>query len=93
MCWYPDGQKLLISYGLRDCEAWLASVHADEVRGLLGGTNLICAAQIRKSPSVHKGLGDGDWVESQTNRALADRDAVDPDMDADADINTNMGTF
>jgi hypothetical protein len=35
MCWHPEGQRLLISYGIRDCEAWLGSVEAREVAELL----------------------------------------------------------
>jgi hypothetical protein len=32
LAWHPDGQRLLISYGVADREAWIATVSADEVR-------------------------------------------------------------
>lgn len=36
MCWYPGGaNKLVISYGVRDCEAHMAVVDAHDVKGFL----------------------------------------------------------
>ncbi len=35
LCWHPDHKRLLLSYGIRDNEAWVASVDADEVMGML----------------------------------------------------------
>jgi glycosyltransferase involved in cell wall biosynthesis len=35
LAWHPDGERLLISYGVDDGEAWLATVAAAEVRALL----------------------------------------------------------
>ena len=31
LAWRPDEQQLLISFGVRDAESWIASVSADEV--------------------------------------------------------------
>jgi glycosyltransferase involved in cell wall biosynthesis len=31
LCWHPDGRRLVISYGFKDCEARLATVDPDEV--------------------------------------------------------------
>ena len=31
LCWHPDGQRLVISYGFKDCEARLATVDTDDV--------------------------------------------------------------
>jgi glycosyltransferase involved in cell wall biosynthesis len=35
LAWHPDGQRLLVSYGVADSEAWIATVDASEVRGVL----------------------------------------------------------
>jgi hypothetical protein len=35
LTWHPDGKRLIISYGVADCEAWLATVEAAEVGRLL----------------------------------------------------------
>jgi tetratricopeptide (TPR) repeat protein len=36
LCWHPDGRRLVMSYGVRDCEAWLATADAHEVAEMLG---------------------------------------------------------
>lgn len=36
LCWHPDGRRLVMSYGVRDCEAWLATVDAHEIAEMLG---------------------------------------------------------
>ena len=35
MAWHPGGQRLMISYGVKDREAWIATVDAAEVQALL----------------------------------------------------------
>lgn len=35
LAWHPDGKRLLISYSVADCESWIATVDASEVRGVL----------------------------------------------------------
>src|SRR5262249_26977213 len=35
LAWHPDGKRLMITYGVADSEAWIATVDADEVQGLL----------------------------------------------------------
>ncbi|WP_051410484.1 glycosyltransferase [Mesorhizobium sp. LNHC221B00] len=35
LAWHPDAKQLLISYGVNDCESWIATVEEAEVRGLL----------------------------------------------------------
>ena len=37
LCWHPDGKRLIISYGFKDCEARLATVDAEEVGAWLSG--------------------------------------------------------
>jgi tetratricopeptide (TPR) repeat protein len=32
LTWHPDGKRLLISYGVGDCEAWIAAVEVSDVR-------------------------------------------------------------
>jgi hypothetical protein len=31
--WHPDGKRLLISYGVNEGEAWIATVNAPKSRG------------------------------------------------------------
>jgi hypothetical protein len=35
LAWHPDGKHLLVSYGVDDSEAWIATLDAAEVRGVL----------------------------------------------------------
>jgi glycosyltransferase involved in cell wall biosynthesis len=35
LAWHPDGRRLLISYGVADCEAWLGTVDPGEIRAAL----------------------------------------------------------
>jgi glycosyltransferase involved in cell wall biosynthesis len=35
LAWYPDGEHLLLSYGVDDRESWLATVDATDVRSIL----------------------------------------------------------
>jgi glycosyltransferase involved in cell wall biosynthesis len=35
LAWHPDGKRLVIVYGVADCESWIATVDATEVRTLL----------------------------------------------------------
>lgn len=37
LCWHPDGKRLVISYGFKDCEARLATVDPDEVIRWMNG--------------------------------------------------------
>jgi len=37
LAWHPDKKRLVISYGIRDCEAWLATIDWYDVSALLGG--------------------------------------------------------
>lgn len=32
LCWHADGERLIVSFGARDAEAWLGTVRADDVR-------------------------------------------------------------
>ena len=42
LAWHPDGKCLLISYGVGDSEAWIATVDALEVRRALAGPYKTC---------------------------------------------------
>jgi len=35
LAWHPDGKRLIISYGVEDSEAWIATVDANDVRHIL----------------------------------------------------------
>jgi glycosyltransferase involved in cell wall biosynthesis len=37
LCWHPDGKRLVVSYGIKDCEAWLATIDWHDVSELLAG--------------------------------------------------------
>ena len=37
LAWHPDGKRLVLSYGIRDCEAWLATIDWHDVSELLAG--------------------------------------------------------
>jgi FkbM family methyltransferase len=39
LAWHPDGKRLLISYGIADREAWVATVDAVDVRNVLDGVD------------------------------------------------------
>ncbi len=48
LAWHPDGKRLIISYGVGDGTAWLATVDADDVRAaLLDAARLPSAAPCR----------------------------------------------
>jgi hypothetical protein len=57
LAWHPDGKHLLISYGVRDSEAWIATVEADEVRQVL--------EDVDRLPS---GTAHGDGARSSCDR-------------------------
>ena len=54
LAWHPDGERLLISFGIKDCESWLATVEAEEVRAILSDTEGLLA------------IGPGEAVSWQT---------------------------
>ena len=35
LAWHPDGKRLVVTYGIDDSEAWIATVDADDVQSLL----------------------------------------------------------
>ena len=43
LAWHPDGDCLLISFGIKDREAWLATVKAEDVRAILSDTDGLLA--------------------------------------------------
>ena len=53
LAWHPDGERLLISFGVRDREAWLATVEADEVRAILSDTDGLLATGPGEAMSWH----------------------------------------
>jgi hypothetical protein len=44
MAWHPDGKRLMISFGVQDREAWIATVNASDVRALMGDPGRITTA-------------------------------------------------
>lgn len=39
MCWHPDGEHLVFSYGFQDAEARIATIHSDDIEKLLCQTS------------------------------------------------------
>jgi len=35
MCWHPDNKRLVISYGIKDCEAWVATIASHDIVEML----------------------------------------------------------
>jgi hypothetical protein len=35
LAWHPDGERLVVSFGVADRESWLCSFRADELRAVL----------------------------------------------------------
>jgi hypothetical protein len=44
LAWHPDGGRLLISYGVDDSEAWIATVDAGDVRHALENTERLSSS-------------------------------------------------
>jgi glycosyltransferase involved in cell wall biosynthesis len=60
LAYFPDRRQLLISYGVRDCEAWLAWVNLDEVMHfLLEGTEYDYGNHGLRADSGTSALGTG----------------------------------
>jgi glycosyltransferase involved in cell wall biosynthesis len=77
LCWHPDGRCLVVSYGIKDREAWLATIEADEVRSLVGiNTEMAMPKRAHQSRRPWESA-DAAWVIGQTNRALIDKSAID----------------
>jgi FkbM family methyltransferase len=55
MCWHPDGQRLVISYGVLDREAWVATVDANAVCRLLGMDHTAQLTRLRSVEAVGSG--------------------------------------
>ena len=55
LAWHPDGRRLVISYGVADAQAWLATVDAEEVRN--SGDTILCSQSI-VSPELRDSSGD-----------------------------------
>ena len=43
LAWHSDGERLLITFGINDREAWIATVDAEEVRAILSDTDGLLA--------------------------------------------------
>jgi len=74
MCEHPDGERLVVSYGVLDREAWLATVDVEEVRLSLRDVVPPAPPQDMTSPTP-KDISD--WLWRNTNAALQSINDVD----------------
>ena len=51
LAWHPDGKRLLISYGVEDSEAWIATVDADDVRRVVEDADRLPSGEPRADRS------------------------------------------
>jgi FkbM family methyltransferase len=50
LAWHPDGRRLLISYSVADSEAWIATIDAAEVRGVLDDAEHLPSGKSERVP-------------------------------------------
>ena len=60
LAWHPDAKRLIISYGVGDGTAWLATVDANEVRAALED-----AAQLPSGKPAADGSAEAPWYREQ----------------------------
>ncbi|MER9581974.1 glycosyltransferase [Mesorhizobium sp. M0276] len=66
LTWHPNGERLLISYGVADRESWIAVVDASEVGSLLEAADLWSNEACWNSPATKSSAGaNSRTVESQ----------------------------
>ena len=51
LAWHPDGKRLVVTYGVEDSEAWIATVDADDVRRVLEDAERLPSGRL---PEIHR---------------------------------------
>jgi len=46
LVWHPDGERLMISYGVDDSQAWIATVDGEDVRRVLGDAERLLSGTV-----------------------------------------------
>jgi hypothetical protein len=62
LTWHPDGQRLIVSFGIADAEAWLATIVASEVQS--------CLEDAANLPSGLPGAGQRTGMPTELRQAL-----------------------
>ena len=58
LAWHPDGKRLVVSYGVEDSEAWIATVDADDVRCVLEDVEQLPSGRL---PDIHSTESRKNW--------------------------------
>jgi Glycosyl transferases group 1 len=72
LAWHPDGKRLLVSYGVRDSEAWTATVEAEEVRQVLEDAEWLPSGVLSTTSSPEQASA----LRHEKTTKLAGRDTV-----------------
>ena len=53
LAWHPAGKRLVVTYGIEDCEAWIATVDADDVRCILENAEKLPSGELDQHALRH----------------------------------------
>ena len=73
LAWHPDGKRLVVTFGVEDSEAWIATVDADDVRCLLEDAERLRSAApgtVRHAAPI--AVGDGNVTARAAAAVCAD---------------------
>jgi glycosyltransferase involved in cell wall biosynthesis len=71
LAWHTDGRRLLVSYGIEGREGWIATVEAEEVRGMLRDVEALAGGVRASGPNADDGA-------RQPDRLLPTKVEIDP---------------
>ena len=52
LAWHPDGKRVMISYGVDDSQAWIATIDGDDVRRVLDDAERLASGEARASAPI-----------------------------------------
>ena len=67
LAWHPDGKRLVVTYGVEDSEAWIATVDADDVRCVLEDAERLPSGRL---PDIHSTELSKNWGRGAIARAM-----------------------
>jgi len=76
LAWHPDGRRLVVGYEMYEREPWVAGVDADDVRRLMGFSEVDVNTNVKMETNSAAAIGDH-WVLEQTNRSLQNSESVE----------------